>query len=286
MNEAIDDILRVSRLPRLSQATLVLAFSGWMDGGDVSTGTVGRLIELTGAQQIAEIDPEPFYITNLPGSMEMAALFRPHVEIRDGLVRRLKMPTSLFYCHEPGNLVLFVGKEPNMRWRLFGQCLLQVARQTGVRRILFVGSYGGAVPHTREPWLVVTCSEEHLLPEMQQYRVGCTNYEGPGAFTSYLMTQAPLAQLEMISLVAEIPSYLQGTNPACIEAVTRRLAKILKLPLDLDSLRSTSTRWELEVSNQIEQDETLAGQIRKLEEAYDNRLLEQEAKEEQERGER
>jgi hypothetical protein len=105
MNEAIDDILRVSQLPRLSQATLVLAFSGWMDGGDVSTGTVGRLIELTGAQQIAEIDPEPFYITNLPGSMEMAALFRPHVEIRDGLVRRLKMPTSLFYCHEPGNLV-------------------------------------------------------------------------------------------------------------------------------------------------------------------------------------
>ena len=45
----------------------------------------------------------------------------------------------------------------------------------------------------------------------------------------------------MVSLVAEIPGYLQGTNPLSIEAVTRRLAKILKLPLDLDSLRTAST---------------------------------------------
>ena len=37
------------------------------------------------------------------------------------------------------------------------------------------------------------------------------------------------AGLEMVSLVAEIPGYLQGRNPMCIEAVTRRLAKILRL---------------------------------------------------------
>ena len=42
----------------------------------------------------------------------------------------------------------------------------------------------------------------------------------------------------MISLVAEIPSYLSGTNPYCIEAVTRRLAKMLNLRVDLDSLRA------------------------------------------------
>ena len=88
------------------------------------------------------------------------------------------------------------------------------------------------------------------------------------------MTQAPKVRIEMVSLVAEIPSYLHGTNVSCIEAVTRRLAKILKLPLDLDSLRTASTRWELEVSKQIEQDESLAIQIRKLEEAYDDQLLE------------
>ena len=274
-----DGVLKITRPSSLHDATLVLAFSGWMDGGDVSTGTVRRLVELTEAQPIAEIDPEPFFIYNFPGSMEIAALFRPHIEIEDGLVRSLDMPTSMFYCHEPANLVLFVGKEPNMQWRLFGRCILDLARKVGVRRILFVGSYGGSVPHTREPRLYVTCSEERLLPEMQQYGVGRSGYEGPGSFTTYLMTQAPLAELEMVSLVAEIPSYLQGVNPSSIEAVTRRLAKILKLPLDLDSLRAESTRWELKISSMVETDDALAAQIRKLEVAYDDQLLEQEASE-------
>jgi proteasome assembly chaperone (PAC2) family protein len=269
-----DDILRFADRPEVQDATLVLAFSGWMDGGDVSTGTVRRLVELTDADPFAEIDPEPFYIYNMPGSMDFAALFRPHIEIEEGLIKEFELPTSTFYSHESENLIFFVGREPNMRWRQYGDCIIHLAQQVDVRRILFVGSYGGTVPHTREPRLYVTCSEQRLLPEMQKYNVGKTAYEGPGSFTSYLMTQAPSAKLEMVSLVAEIPSYLQGNNPSCIEAVTRRLAKILKLPLQLDSLRTESTRWELEISSQVEEDEELSAEIRKLEVAYDDKLLE------------
>jgi len=120
MNDNHFDVIKISRQPQLDQGTLVLAFSGWMDGGDVSTGTVERLIELTSAERFAEIDPEPFFIYNFPGSMEVAALFRPDVEIAEGLVKTIGMLTNRFFCHVPGNLVLFVGKEPNMHWRLSG----------------------------------------------------------------------------------------------------------------------------------------------------------------------
>jgi hypothetical protein len=267
------DLLRIRHRPALDRATLVLAFTGWMDGGEVSTGTVQRLVDLLGAAAIAEIDPEPFYLYNVPGPMELAALFRPRIEIEEGLVKSLEMPTSTFYCHEPANLVLFLGKEPNLRWRAFAECVFELARRVGVRRVLFVGSFGGAVPHTREPRLFVTCSEPALLQEMEPYGVRRTGYAGPGSFTSYLLTQAPAAGLQMTSLVAEIPGYLQGTNPLCIEAVTRRLAKILRLPLDLASLRSTSTEWELGGSAAVEKDEALAERVRQLEEAYDNDLL-------------
>ena len=41
----------------------------------------------------------------------------------------------------------------------FGDCVLELARRVGVRRVLFVGSFGGSVPHTREPRLYVTCSD-------------------------------------------------------------------------------------------------------------------------------
>src|SRR5207237_1603657 len=126
-----------------------------------------------------------------------------------------------------------------------------------VQRVLFVGSFGGAVPHTREPRLHVTCSEARLLPEMERYGLRRTGYEGPGSFASYLLTRAPPAGLEMTSLVAEIPGYLQGRNPMCIEAVTRRLAQILRLPLELAELRAESTEWELEVTRAVAQDKEL-----------------------------
>ena len=273
MNPPKTDALTIRECPSLPGATLVLAFTGWMDGGDVSTGTVKRLVDLLGARPVAEIDPEPFYIYNLPGPMDVAALFRPGVEIEDGLIRSIEMPAGTFYCHEPAKLVLFLGKEPNLRWREFGDCVLELARRVGVRRVLFVGSFGGPAPHTREPRLYVSCSDAALLPEMGRYGLRRTGYKGPGSFTSYLMTRAGPAELEMTSLVAEIPGYLQGRNPLCIEAVTRRLAKILRLPLDLGALRAESTEWELEVSRVVEKDEDMAKTVRKLEEAYDEELL-------------
>ena len=119
MTDKEDDSLRVGDCPALDNATLVLAFTGWMDGGNVSTGTVERLVDLLGARPIAQIDPEPFYIYNFPGPMEVAALFRPYVEIEDGVLKSIAMPSSTFYCHEPARLVLFVGKEPNLNWRAY-----------------------------------------------------------------------------------------------------------------------------------------------------------------------
>ncbi len=271
------ELLKIDDHSVLTDGTLMLAFSGWMDGGEVSTGTVNRLLDLLDSKPIAEIDPEPFYIYNFPGTMEISALFRPRIEIEEGLLKSIEMPSNMFFCDPVANLVLFVGKEPNLQWKLFGDCIFKLADQLGIKRILFVGSFGGTVPHTREPRLYVTSSTPELLSEMEQYGVGRTGYEGPGSFTSYLISRASESNIAMTSLVAEIPAYLQGANPMCIAAVTRRLAKMLRLSIDLDSLRSESTQWELGISKEIEKDEELSTQVRRLEEQYDNELLELES---------
>src|SRR3954471_21786207 len=101
-----DDLLHFHHHPNLEGTTLVLAFTGWMDGGDVSTGTVRRLVDLLEAPAFAEIDPEPFYLYSFPGSMELTALFRPPIKIADGLVVSQDMPANTFHVHAPANLVL------------------------------------------------------------------------------------------------------------------------------------------------------------------------------------
>jgi proteasome assembly chaperone (PAC2) family protein len=273
MTERKSQVLQLHDRPALDGGTLLLAFSGWMDGGDVSTGTVRRLVDVLCARSFAEIDAESFHLFHFPGSMELNALFRPHLKIKDGRIVTLEMPTNTFYCHEPARLALFLGKEPHLHWRAFGDALFELARQVRLRRILFVGSFGGSVPHTREPRLHVTASSDELLRELQGYALRRTAYEGPGSFTSYLVTRGPEAGIEVASLAVEIPGYLQGRNPMSIEAVTRRLAKILQLPLDLQSLRAESTEWEVGVSRVVDKDKKLAKMVQELEKAYDDELL-------------
>src|SRR5690348_5685716 len=85
--------------PRLGDSgAMLLAFSGWMDGGEVSTGTVRNLLANLDAKRLATVDPEPFYIYNFPGSMEVAALFRPEVKYDDGLIDSFDLPENEFYC--------------------------------------------------------------------------------------------------------------------------------------------------------------------------------------------
>src|SRR3954463_14619653 len=139
--------LKLASPPRLTDATMLLALTGWMDGGLVSTGTVKGLMEGRNLVEVGQIEADPFYIYNFPGSMEVAALFRPEVKYTDGLITEFAMPENQFYCDRQRNVVLFLGKEPNPPWRHFGDFIFDVAARCGVTRMFFVGSFGGSVPH-------------------------------------------------------------------------------------------------------------------------------------------
>jgi len=220
------DKLHIDKRPKLDNPRLLVGLSGWMDGGQVSTGTVKCLIERLGAERFAEIEPEGFYIYNFPGSMEITSLFRPHTKIKDGLITSFEVPRNAFFCDEKNDLILFMGKEPNLQWREFADCIFSLCSEFNVKTIYFIGSVAGLVPHTREPRLFCSVSDEKLKATFEHYGVKFTNYEGPASIVTYLTTNSREWNLNIISLVAAIPAYVQGDNPKCIEAVTRRVAGI------------------------------------------------------------
>lgn len=259
--------------PKLNNATMLLALTGWMDGGAVSTGTVRSLMDGRELIQVGSIDPDPFYIYNFPGSMEIAALFRPEVKYHHGVISEFDLPENLIHADPAANLVFFIGKEPNLRWRSFANAIFTAARELGVKRIIFMGSFGGSVPHTREPRMYGSVSNTRLQPILARHGITPSDYGGPSSFATYLLFFSEANQIEMISLATEIPGYLEGINPLSIEVVTRRLAQMLNTPLNLDKLRRASNEWEAEVTAQVEKDEKLAATVRALEEQYDNELI-------------
>jgi proteasome assembly chaperone (PAC2) family protein len=270
------DPLKILSQPKLTNGRMVIAFSGWMDGGNVSTGSVEWLVRTLGAVKVAEIDPEGFFIYNFPGSMEVSALFRPHTSVEDGQIVVYEPPESEFYCSEAQRLIFFAGKEPNLNWEGFADCLFRFAAAAGVSTLYFVGSVGGTVPHTREPRLRCSVSDERLKPLLEPFGVRFASYDGPASFSTHLLVRAAARGLSMVSLVAEIPAYIQGTNPKSIEAVIRRLAGILKLEVDVRELRDLGSVWEERLNDALGRREDVSKQIRKLEENYDSEVFDTE----------
>jgi proteasome assembly chaperone (PAC2) family protein len=265
--------LKIFKKPNFNSPRLLLGFSGWMDGGDVSTGTVKCLIDQLGAQSFAEIGPEGFYIYSFPGSMEITALFRPHAKIKNGLIKSYESPVNVFYYSEENDLILFSGKEPNLQWEEYAECIFSLCEQFGVKMIYFIGSVAGLVPHTREPRLFCSVSDAELKETFKHYGVQFTNYEGPASFITYLTANCNKRGLGMVSFVATIPAYVQGSNPKCIEAVTRRLVGMLELQIKLDELRAVSDEFEKKLSEIVQEQPELESNIQKLEEDYDNEIF-------------
>jgi len=286
------DDLHIRYRPSVVEPVMVLGFTGWMDGGSVSTGTVGYLADRLDAQSFAEIRPHDFYILNFPIStiplavhtsegkavltsadpMDVAAVYRPSTKIEDGVIRELTFPKNEFYCSESANLILFVGEEPHIRWGAFAECLFEVAEEFGVKEVYFTGSVAAALPHTREPRIRASVSDERLKAKLAGLGVGYSEYQGPASITTALSYESRERGLGMRSLVVEVPHYPFVDMPAYPKSILRTtsaLNELLNLGLDLEDLRRSSDVVTERLNAIAEENETFRELVAKLEASYD-----------------
>jgi len=265
--------LHIEREMPMREARLVLGLSGWMDGGEVSTGVARRVAEQVGAVSVARIDPAPFYLLNLPGSMDVAAMVRPHVQHKGGRLRSLAMPQAEFLADPATNTAVLLAREPNLNWPGFADGVFAFAERFDVREVYFIGSYAGLAPHTRPPRLSASASDDRRTERLAERGIRLSDYEGPAGIASYLLHRAADRSLSMTNLVAEVPAYVEGPNPSAVEAVLRTLAGLLDLAIDFSPLREAAEQWERRVSDAVADHEELAEQIHRLEADYDDEVF-------------
>lgn len=264
--------------PKLKKPHMVLGFSGWMDGGEVSTGTVEYLKTKLKAKKFAEITPENFYIFNFPAPMELSSLFRPYTKIEEGIVKDFCFPKNEFFYVKKNDLILFLGKEPNIGWENYADCILELAQKFGVKKMYFAGSVAGPIPHTREPRVFSFVSKEQLKVKLKNYGVKFTDYEGPASIVTLLTKLSEDKDIEMINFVSEIPIYVQTRNPKCIEALVKRLIKLLDIDINIDDLHKMSNELEERLDRAIQEQPELSKQVRRLEEIYDREIFDDQMK--------
>ena len=244
---------------------MVVVFSGWADAGEGATSAIKFLQRKLKSKKFAEIDPEEFYDFSQT---------RPYTSrTRDGK-RRIHWPANEFsYLTDPradSGAMVFVGVEPNLKWRTFAKTVATVAKDHGVESVVHIGALLDAVPHTRPVKLSGTASESSLSEFLEGQGIRSSNYQGPTGISSAVMAACIEEGLEYTSIWGHTSHYLQAApNHRVGSTLLEILLKLLNLPLNLAELKSAASVFNLEVEKAVAKDDQIASYVTKLEGQYD-----------------
>ena len=260
------DHVAFDREPPGTLTTLIIAFGGWIDAGRAATGAVRHLVSDLGAERLASIDPEEFFVMTQE---------RPEVRLRPDGEREIHWPRSEFFAWRPDDgrdgLLFFCGPEPHQRWRTYTKAFLDVAERCGVRRIVSVGALLASAPHTRPIRVTARCTEpavRSLLEGWGIYRV--PTYEGPTGISSVVLDAASRRDIEHVGFMGQAPHYLPDTeNPAAIEALVSYTARLLHLNPDMSQFAETTREFRTQVDRAVARDRATRDHVRQLEQQYD-----------------
>ena len=244
---------------------MVVVFSGWADAAEGASSAIKFLQRKLKSKKFAEIDPEEFYDFSQT---------RPYTSrTRDG-ERRIHWPANEFsYLTDPradSGIMVFVGVEPNLKWRTFAKTVATVAKDHGVESVVHIGALLDAVPHTRPVKLSGTASESSLSEFLEGQGIRSSNYQGPTGISSAMMAACIEEGLEYTSIWGHTSHYLQAApNHRVGSTLLEILLKLLNLPLDLAELKSAASVFNLEVEKAVAKDDQIASYVTKLEGQYD-----------------
>lgn len=268
--------LNIYSEPTLNSPIMVMGLEGWMNGGNVSSGAVECLIGALGANSIADIPADGYYIYNFPGTMEVSSMFRPHTIIEDGIVEEYEDPTNIFWCSEKKDIIFFLGKEPNINWQNYTDAIFEFCQRFNIKTIYYLASVAGLVPHTRDSRYLCNVSDLEMKQKMDKYGLRFADYNGPANIVTHLLFNAPRHNIQIASILAEIPAYVHGRNPKCIESMARHISGILGLGLEFHELMQLGDELEKKLTEIISKKPELAKHISRLEQDYDNDIFDSE----------
>jgi proteasome assembly chaperone (PAC2) family protein len=250
--------------PELSRPIVICAFAGWNDGGDGATGAARELRDQWGARRFASIDPEEFYDFQVN---------RPTVRLIDEQTRRIDWPVNDFWWARVGDrdVVVFLGLEPNVRWRTYCEQILRICADVGASTLVTLGAFLADVPHTVPAPVTASSSDPEWAskPAMVPSR-----YEGPTGIVGVINDLAAKAGVPTVSLWAASPHYLpQTSNPKVSLALLERLRDVFELEIDTGEVELAAREWERRVDDAIAEDGNLAEYVKRLEEAAEGGIV-------------
>lgn len=244
----------------LTNPVVVAAFTGWNDAGDAASTALRTLIDTGKATPLAEIDPEPF--TDF-------ATVRPRIRLDHDRNRTISWPTvGIWAASLPGtDVVLILGPEPALRWRLFCEQLTSLTQRVNAHMMITLGALLADVPHTRATQIIGTATDAGMIDRFDLER---SRYEGPTGIVGVLHDAFNTTGLPTASLWAAVPGYAsQLSSPRAAMALIDRACAMMGTPPPISELSGQVAGYDGRIAAMIADDDDLETYVSRLEDMID-----------------
>jgi hypothetical protein len=246
--------------PGTGDAVLVLAMDGWTDAGLGGTAAAEALRDAFSPQRLGVFDSDALYDyrdRRPPLALDRGILGAP--QWPELTVERLDPPAG-------PPLILVTGAEPDLGWQALGRDLVALARETGARRYVGLGSVPGPIPHTRPVQLICTASD----PELAE-RIGRPHEQVIVPASCQVAMEALFrdAGLTTVGLWVRIPHYVAGGYPEASRALLEQLSAYLGTPVDLSAFQAPIAEHRAKLDVAATSSEEVTEHVAQLERLYD-----------------
>ncbi len=241
---------------------LLVAFRGLFDIGEAATAAVEWMSMTHQGHPAATIDPETLFDFQET---------RPEIRVGANGAREIHWPSNnLLWAQTDGrdrDLVLLSGHEPHLRWRSFGETIIELIKQTGVELVVTLGATLGTTPHTRSFPVTASTGNSELASRLG---LAMPTYEGPTGLIGSLHEALADSVSAMISLRVSVPHYIPGPpSPKATAALLARLESLTGMSTEHANLADEIRDWESRVHLAIDDDDEVKAYVAQLEQQFD-----------------
>ena len=195
---------------------------------------------------------------------------RPTMELRDGVNTTLVWSTpQLLLGHDLKGkpVLLLTGPEPDSRWQHFTEIVADLAVAIGVRRMLGIGAYPIATPHTRAVQVSCSSPSPDVVASLPYLK---SSVDVPAGMEAALEHALAKRHIDALGLWAQVPHYVASTAyPAASAALLGAICDSGDISLDTSEIRQQSALQRERLDQLVHANPEHAAMLTQLEQAFD-----------------
>lgn len=255
-----DDLLTVLRRPDLVDPVMLVYFEGWIDAAQCAGSAVERILDQMGSSTMATFDTE--WLLDHRSR-------RPTMHIVDGVNAGIDWPfvrVEVGHDADGNDLLVLHGAEPDHNWRSFVEAVVGLAERFGVTRMIGLGAYPAAAPHTRPARLSLTAASRRADgPQLADVTL-----DVPAGVAPVLEKALEAAGIPAVGLWAQVPHYVPfAPYPQAALALLDGLEHTAGLRFDTADLATESLAVRNRLDTLVRGDEEHSRMLAQIERAFD-----------------